>query len=313
MTTPLVPSDAWPTASSLRAIIIGDAAGHAAHALEIAGVAVLARVPVADGAVAIADYAGADLVFVELGADADMPDALLALIDAAPANRGQAAIVAFPLALLDAVAASIGSHRVTLLCAPDLIDCVAALGIATIGADLEARKVFHDSALDGTSSRIQRLADEVARIAATLAALADAEAPGPGGEAFSDGLIGYRAPEGSAALALPRVSAAFVRNLIRQRRARDRFFPADLFADPAWDILLDLMAARIERRRVAVSSLCIASAVPPTTALRTIAAMTARGLLVRRADDSDRRRVFVELSDSAAEAMMRYFAAAAAP
>jgi hypothetical protein len=41
----------------------------------------------------------------------------------------------------------------------------------------------------------------------------------------------------------------------------------DLFADPGWDILLDLYAARQEGKQVSVSSLCIAAAVPPTTAL----------------------------------------------
>jgi hypothetical protein len=43
---------------------------------------------------------------------------------------------------------------------------------------------------------------------------------------------------------------------------REQFFGPDLFADPAWDILLDLYAARLEQQRVAVSSLCIAAAVP---------------------------------------------------
>ena len=35
-----------------------------------------------------------------------------------------------------------------------------------------------------------------------------------------------------------------VRRIIRQRQLRARFFEADLFADPAWDMLLDLTAAR---------------------------------------------------------------------
>ena len=63
------------------------------------------------------------------------------------------------------------------------------------------------------------------------------------------------------------------------------------------------MAARLERRDVAVSSLCIAAAVPPTTALRWISAMTEQGLLVRVADADDRRRVFIRLSADAAERM----------
>jgi hypothetical protein len=63
--------------------------------------------------------------------------------------------------------------------------------------------------------------------------------------------------------------AALARRYLRHRRERERLLP-DLFADPAWDILLDLFAASIERRPVSVSSACVAAAVPPTTALRWI-------------------------------------------
>lgn len=52
-----------------------------------------------------------------------------------------------------------------------------------------------------------------------------------------------------------------------------------------------------------VSSLCVAAAVPPTTALRWIGLLTERGLLVRAVDDADRRRAFVGLSDTAARAL----------
>jgi len=74
--------------------------------------------------------------------------------------------------------------------------------------------------------------------------------------------------------------------------------------------LLDLAAARIEGTQVAVSSLCIAAAVPPTTALRAIRGMTERGLFVRVADDNDKRRIFIELSDQTADAMRNYLSAA---
>ncbi len=73
-------------------------------------------------------------------------------------------------------------------------------------------------------------------------------------------------------------------------------------------MLLDLTAARSEHVRVSVSSLAIASAVPPTTALRWISEMVERGILVRVQDEMDKRRVFVELSEGAAKAMAQYFA-----
>lgn len=99
-----------------------------------------------------------------------------------------------------------------------------------------------------------------------------------------------------------------VRLIIRQRQLRSEFIGGDLFADPAWDILLDLTAARVEHTRVSVTSLCIASGVPPTTALRWIGQMVEAGLLDRVEDETDRRRAFIQLSDKAADAMARYFA-----
>ena len=98
-----------------------------------------------------------------------------------------------------------------------------------------------------------------------------------------------------------------LRRIIRQRQLRARFFDGDLFADPAWDILLDLAAARVEHKRVSITSLCIASGVPPTTALRWIGQLTDAGLLQRVEDDTDRRRAFITLTDRAADAMARYF------
>ena len=97
--------------------------------------------------------------------------------------------------------------------------------------------------------------------------------------------------------------------VLRARRLRDRFLGKGLFEDPAWDMLLDLYASRLEGRRVSVSSLCIAAAVPPTTALRWIKMLTDAGLFVRRADPTDGRRVFVELGADAAAAMRGYLRA----
>src|SRR3546814_13025020 len=75
--------------------------------------------------------------------------------------------------------------------------------------------------------------------------------------------------------------AKLVRRLIRKRRQREQHFPSDLFADPAWDMMLDLYAAHYERREISVSSLCIPAAVPATTALRVITPMVEAGRFVR--------------------------------
>lgn len=76
-----------------------------------------------------------------------------------------------------------------------------------------------------------------------------------------------------------------------------------LFADPAWDMLLDLFVARAEQRPVSVSSLCIAANVPASTAHRWIQALIDQEAVRRRADPVDRRRIFIEITDGAFSAL----------
>lgn len=95
-------------------------------------------------------------------------------------------------------------------------------------------------------------------------------------------------------------------SIIALRRLRQTHFSADLFADPAWDILLDLALAERQQRRVCVSSLCIGAQVPTTTALRWIKHMTDSGWLVRMDDPLDARRKFVELSEETASKMLEF-------
>jgi hypothetical protein len=142
---------------------------------------------------------------------------------------------------------------------------------------------------DGTARTINALSAEASRIADALAKLAAVE-------------------RGDAPLQRP-IDAAFIRRLLKVRRDRDRYFPAEIFADPAWDMLLDLMAAQMEQRDVPVSSLCIAAAVPTTTALRWIRSLTEAGLFIRRMDPSDARRTYISLSPGAASAMMAWLRA----
>ncbi len=98
-----------------------------------------------------------------------------------------------------------------------------------------------------------------------------------------------------------------LRRILRARRARADFFDGDLFADPAWDIILELYACELAHRRMSVSDVCIASAVPATTALRWIRTLEHRGLVERRQDPHDGRRLFVQLSDAGSSAVKDYF------
>ena len=231
-----------------------------------------------------------DVVFLEI--DADGGPALDRLLDRIAEGARAArfsSIVSTPSGLIDVVAARTSAGSVIQLADADRRQRAVAL------ADLvdDRTAMLHDIGKGGPPVRLQQLSEEVGRIANILATLSDHDAD-----------LGVDAGAEAA------VSAQQVRGIIRARRLRDQYFGADLFADPAWDMLLDLMAARLEEQRVAVSSLCIAASVPATTALRWIKALTEQGLFVRAADPQDGRRVYIELSETAAAALSAYLRAA---
>lgn len=211
----------------------------------------------------------------------------------------------FETAMIDTVYAEFGDSGVTLLCNPGPGELAAALALRPEDGDV----VFSDAKGESEAMRYRRLTEEVGRIARALAQLSTMRS-GADSAVLGDVTRSFHGegPNLSHFTQLPEASE--VRNVIRRRRLRDRYFGPDLFADPAWDMLLDLYAARLEDTRVSVSSLCIAAAVPPTTALRWIGTLTAQKLFVRRADPEDRRRIYIDLSDEAADAMTAWFNAA---
>ena len=97
-----------------------------------------------------------------------------------------------------------------------------------------------------------------------------------------------------------RSTAEFARLLIRERRARSACIPADLLGEPVWDLLLDLYAAAQEGRPVSVTSACIASGIPSTTALRYIRALEQREIIRRVETQADRRVNYLTIAPQAA-------------
>lgn len=102
---------------------------------------------------------------------------------------------------------------------------------------------------------------------------------------------------------------AVLRSLIQSRRLRDRFFREARFGEPAWDILLDLALAWFEKKSVSASSVCIASGVPMSTAMRWINEMVEVKLIERWIDPGDGRRNLVQIAPTTRAAMLRYIAA----
>ena len=247
--------------------------------------------------------------------------AALSRLDMRAAHAGTRLVVSTSVAALDDVFACLDQSSPQILVDPSRAERVIALG--RVLAELPNLRLRELSEEDRLS--LLRLTEQVGRIAERLERLGNGDAGvGPalpvlesGVFRFESPVAGYGGPDGgdpggeerlARATRPPLPDPRLVRRIIRQRQLRARFFDGDLFADPAWDILLDLSAARVEHARVSVTSLCIASGVPPTTALRWIGQMTEAGLLERVEDETDRRRAFITLTDPAADAMARYFA-----
>jgi len=282
--------------SSPPVLLFGDDAcrrDRLAQVITASGGRVVANGPVSVASERLAIQAASAGVVVDLrDDDGPMLDDLLTRLDSLAVTAGRlSALVLTPQALIDVVAARIVDPGTAILVEPEPGELGAALAemLAPSPGGVE------DGTGEGGNRRLAQLSEEVGRIARALAALSqDEHLPVSGGPKETP---------------CP-TDGNMVRAILRLRRLRAQFFMPALFADPAWDILLDLMIARIERRRVAASSLCIAAAVPATTALRWITQMTDQHMLVRQPDPRDGRRVFITLSEQAATAMEGYLGAA---
>ncbi|MFL6752192.1 MAG: hypothetical protein ACJ8FL_03060 [Sphingomicrobium sp.] len=279
-------------------LIVGDSAGaieKAARTIEASGLRIADKSPIEAARQRIGRQAAASAIWVELDGDLG-PEAgnLLAQVSRDVDDGRYAAVVSGTTSLIDPIAAALGGADIDLVIDAQDSDRAAALALAIGKASIPTR--LSDVAADRNAARLRQLSEEVNRIASTLARLSTGPAATP------------RPQLQPAPQDLPPVSADAVRAVIRARRLRSRYFAEELFADPAWDMLLDLLQAEIAHLRVPVSSLCIAAAVPATTALRWLKTMVDKGLFIRRADPHDGRRVFVELAPEASQALRRYFA-----
>ncbi len=264
------------------------------------GARVAARLGISEARERLSQQASASAIWIEVDRDCGRElEGLLDDVDDRVERRRFGAVVSLTSEVIDLLGDRLFDGSSQFVVDADPIERVASLATATAIANAPQRA--NDVSKDPGAERLRQLSDEVGRIAATLARLSTVPAA-PEAE--------LRKPVEDE---IPDVSADTVRSVIRARRLRGRFFSEDLFADPAWDMLLDLLQAEIAQLRVPVSSLCIAAAVPATTALRWLKSMTDKGLFVRRADPHDGRRVFVELSRDASAAMRRYFAEVGRP
>lgn len=92
-----------------------------------------------------------------------------------------------------------------------------------------------------------------------------------------------------------------------ERLLRTKYIQAELLGEPAWDILVDLFIAKAAGVRISISSACIASRVPYTTALRWLKLLEQNGLIARFDDSDDGRRSWIELTEDGLHRMAAYF------
>ena len=236
----------------------------AATLVEAFGLRVADTVMLADAEARLERQGAASAIWIELdGGPADQIDGLLRRLNADVRGGRYRGVVSAPIELIDPLSAVLDDD-VQLIIGADDAERASALAVALAARGTEQR--YSDIASDQNAERLRQLSDEVSRIASTLARLSTGPSAAP------------PAIEAAASAATRRqVSAETVRSVIRARRLRARYFPEELFADPAWDMLLDLFQAEIAQLRVPVSSLCIAAAVPATTALRWLKTMVSEG------------------------------------
>lgn len=98
-----------------------------------------------------------------------------------------------------------------------------------------------------------------------------------------------------------------VRQEILRRAERCQLFPAEIFGEPAWNILLELYLSDKLERPVTVTNACDVSGAPRTTTLRWIRMLVDLDLIERRASELDQRVTFLRLTETAKQKLNAYF------
>ena len=144
------------------------------------------------------------------------------------------------------------------------------------------------------AGRLLQLSEDVSRIAGSLAQMS----------------VGFRGPTQQDPPITnsnePSVLLETVSGLIEDRRNRAAYLPADLFAEPAWDILLNLFRSDLADERVTVPGACDWAGVPASNALRWISTLERHGLVLREVDQGDSMSASIVLAPATRNALRRY-------
>jgi len=144
---------------------------------------------------------------------------------------------------------------------------------------------FHDT----KTKELLALSEEVGRVAESLAQLALGHSPSEASEAAG----------GS-----DDASRQAVARLIRARRERSRYLPADLLGEPVWDMLMHLLHGEMTLSPTSISSVVDSSGVPERVARRWLSALAERRLVLVTSDAAGEE--LVELVPNVSAALRRY-------
>ena len=159
-------------------------------------------------------------------------DALLSQVTLDVSREFYGAVVSITSGLVDPIVARVDDAMVEVIVEADEIGRTAALAVA-VGRG-RTRSNILEVGRDRSAERLRQLSEEVSRIASTLARLST----GPSDNRPAS----PAAPDDRSASFIGRHNST---NHSRPPSARALSFAEELFADPAWDMMLDLLQAEI--------------------------------------------------------------------
>lgn len=99
------------------------------------------------------------------------------------------------------------------------------------------------------------------------------------------------------------------RIVLNSRRVRGRYFSPAIFGEPAWDILLVLYITDVAGDRQTIGKLAEWISAPPSTVVRWAGYLEREKLIERHPHPTDRRTMFIRLSDKGRAGLDSYLRA----
>lgn len=110
-----------------------------------------------------------------------------------------------------------------------------------------------------------------------------------------------------AMLPAKEIVMTFIAGEQKRNEMRSISFDESKMRSPLWDMLLVLLAHKLDERKISVSNLCLSCDAPDSTALRQVHKLIALGLAYKYADTEDKRRSWIAITDKALERFGEYF------